>query len=100
MVLKEKTLDLLALLTTHAEGASPAVLVVPRPPTPTPTHVSSGDTAGKKRKRGQGGKGPEGAEEGEITCPSQHAPAKDARTTRTQQKKSIPSGTSKGSEGE
>lgn len=29
MILEEKTLDLLALLTTHAEGNAPTVAVVP-----------------------------------------------------------------------
>ena len=62
MVLEEKTLDLLALLTTHSRGASLAVPMVPRPPTLAPTRASSSDVAVKKRKRGQGGMGPEGVE--------------------------------------
>jgi len=52
MALKEKTPDLLALLTAHAGGASQAVPVVPRPPTSTPTVASSGDAVDKKRKKG------------------------------------------------
>ena len=68
---EEKTLDLLALLITHVGGVSLAVSVVPRPPNLAPTRVSSSDDVDKKRKRGQGGKGPEGTKEGEITCPSQ-----------------------------
>lgn len=80
-VLEEKTLDLLALLTTHM-GA--AILVVPRLPTPAPTHASFGDAANKKRKGSQRGKGSEGAEEGEITCPSQQPPTKEPRATRAQ----------------
>ena len=78
MVLEEKTPDLLALLTTHPGGAFPTILVMPRPPTPTPTIASSGDVADKKRKKGQGGKGYEDVEEGEVTRPSQQPPAKVA----------------------
>ena len=51
MCFKEKTPDLLVLLTAHAGGSSPAVAVVPRPPTPAATHVSSVDVEDKKRKR-------------------------------------------------
>ena len=67
MVLEEKTLDLLALLTTHSRGASLAVPMVPRPPTLTPTRASSSDVVLKREKEAKGGKGPEGAEEGEIS---------------------------------
>ena len=52
MMFEEKTLNLLALLTAHARGASLAILVVPRPPTPALTLVSSGDVIEKKRKMG------------------------------------------------
>ena len=67
MVLKEKTLDLLALLTTYARGTSLVVPMVPQPPTPTPTCASSGDATNKKKKIVQWGKGPEDVEEGEVT---------------------------------
>lgn len=100
MVLEEKTLDLLALLTAHAGGASQAIPVVPRPTTSAPTQASSSDTADKKRKKGQGGKGSKDVEEGEVTCRSKQPPSKEPPKTRAQQKKSVPSGTSKGSEGE
>ena len=82
MVLKDKTSDLLALLIAHAGAASPAVLVVPRPPTPALTRASSSDAVDKKRKKGQGGKGSEGAKEEEITHPLQQPLAKDPQTTR------------------
>ena len=71
MVLKEKTPDLLALLIAHVGATSPTVLVVPRSLTPALTRASSSDAVDKKRKKGQGGKGSEGAKEGEITHPSQ-----------------------------
>ena len=58
MVLEEKTLDLLALLTTHVGGNSPVVPIIPRPPTPAPAQAVK-----KKRKRG---KATEGSKEGEI----------------------------------
>lgn len=48
-MLKEKTPDLLALLTTNSVGASPAVSVVPRPPTTAPIHASFSDAADKKK---------------------------------------------------
>ena len=54
MVLKEKTPNLLALLTAHVRGASQEILVVPRPPTTAHAIASSSDTADKKRKKGQG----------------------------------------------
>ena len=71
MVFEEKTPDLLVLLTTHTGGASPAIPMVPQPPTPTPMRISSNDATEKKRKRGQGDKSPEGTEEGEIIHSSQ-----------------------------
>ena len=99
MVFEERTLDLLALLTAHVGGASLAISVVPRPLTPTLMRASSSDAAEKKRKKGQGGKGPEGTKEGEITHSSQQPPAKEARITRAQQKKGASFGTSKEFEG-
>ena len=77
MVLEEKTLDLLKLLTTHAGDTSPTILVVPQPPTPALTHASSGDAIDKKGKRVQKGKGSKDVEEGEDTfliTPSQEGP--------------------------
>ena len=50
MVLKEKTLDLLALLTAHARGNAHVVLVVPRLPTPTLPHSFATKATEKKRK--------------------------------------------------
>ena len=67
---EEKTPDLLALLIAHAGGASPAVSIVPQPPTLAPTRAFFGDTIDKKRKRGQEGKGSKDVEEGEVTRPS------------------------------
>lgn len=65
MVLEEKTLDLLVLLTAHARRDSPIVPVVHRPPTPIPPFPSHSEAAKKKRKRGrQSGK--ESSEEVEI----------------------------------
>ena len=98
MVLKEKTPDLLELLTAHAGVTSPAVPVVPQPPTPAPTHSSSGDAVNKKRKKVQKGKGFKDAEEGKVTSSSQQPPAKEAQTTKAQQKKSAPFKASKGAE--
>jgi len=54
MVLEEKTPNLLALLTTRARGASPAVPVVLQPPALAPIYASFGDATDKKRKRVQG----------------------------------------------
>lgn len=53
MVLEEKTLDLLALLTTHNRGNALVVLIVRRPPTPAPSHTSTADAFEKKRRRGK-----------------------------------------------
>ena len=74
MGFEEKTPDLLALLTAHVGGMSLAVVVTPCPPTPVAVHTSPVEAIDKKRKRGRGGKGPEGVEEGEIVEP----PAKEA----------------------
>ena len=87
MGFEEKTPNLMALLEPHARNASPTVpvvLVLPRPRTPAPGHTSFGDAVDKKRKRGQGGKGPEDAEEGEVTHSSQQPSNKEARTTKAQ----------------
>ena len=59
------------------------------------THASFVDVANKKRKEAQGGKGTECAEEGEVTHSSHQPPAKEARTSRGQQKKSASTGISK-----
>ena len=53
MVLEEKTLDLLALLTAHTGGNFPVVPIVPRPPTPTPAQVAAVEAAKKKRTMGK-----------------------------------------------
>ena len=95
MKFEEKTPNHLALLTAYTGGVSPAISVVPRPPTLALVCASFDDATEKKRKEGQGGKGPKGAEEGEITHSSQQPPFKEAWTTRAQQKKSASSGTSK-----
>jgi len=58
MVLEEKTLDLLALLTTHVGGNSPVVPKNPRLPT-----LALAQAIKKKRKKG---KATEGSKEGEI----------------------------------
>ena len=52
MGFEEKTPDLLALLTAHAGGSSPIVVMTPRLPTLIATHTSPADVANKKRKRG------------------------------------------------
>lgn len=67
MGFKEKTPNLLALLTAHTGGSSLAVPVVTWPPTPTPTRTSFVEVADKKWKRAQRGKDLKGAEEGEVT---------------------------------
>ena len=67
MGFEEKTPNLLALLTAHAGDFSPAVVVVPRPPTPTATHTSPIDAKDKKRKKAHGDKDAKGTKEGEIT---------------------------------
>jgi len=77
---EEKTPDLFALLTSHVEGMSLAVLVTPYPPTPVAVHTSPAEAIDKKRKRGRGGKGSEGVEEGEIVEP----PTKEACTGKGQ----------------
>ena len=64
MGFEEKTPDLLAQLTAHAGGSSPAVAMTPHPPTPVAIHASHVDAANKKRKWGQGSKGSEDAEKG------------------------------------
>ncbi|KAK9994998.1 hypothetical protein SO802_024701 [Lithocarpus litseifolius] len=79
MVQEVKTPDLLALLTTHVGGNAPTILVVPRPPTPTPIHASSDDAPEKKRKRGNAS---ESAEDREITRPMQQPPTKESRVTK------------------
>ena len=53
MVLEEKTLDLLALLTAHAGGDTLMVPIVPRPPTPAPPHTPTTNAHEKKRKGGK-----------------------------------------------
>ena len=64
------------------------MLVVTRPPTPTPSRTSSVEATKKKRKRAQGGKGTNDAEEGKVSQSSHQPPAKEARTGRRPQKKS------------
>lgn len=95
MGFEEKMLDLLALLTAHARGSSLAVPVVTRPPNLAPTRTSFVETANKKRKRAQGGKGTKGAEEGKVTQSSHQPPAKEAWIGRGQQKKTSSAGTAK-----
>ena len=83
MGFEEKTPDLLALLTAHAEGSSPAVAMTPHPPTLVAMHASHAGATNKKRKWGQGSKGSEDAEEGEVSKP----PTKEARAGKGQPKK-------------
>ena len=83
MGFEEKTPDLLALLTAHAEGSSPAVAMTPHPPTLVAMHASHADATNKKRKWGQGSKGSEDTEEGEVSKP----PTKEARAGKRQPKK-------------
>lgn len=86
MVLKEKTPDLLALLTAHVGGNAPVVLVVSRPSTLAPPHPSASKVAKKKRKRGKPF-GKDGSEEGEIPPTTQQPRSKEPRIMRAQQKK-------------
>ena len=75
----------MALLEAYIGSASPAVpvvLVPPRPPTPAPRRASSSNVTDKKRKRGQGGKSPEDAEEGKVTHSSQQPSTKKAQTAK------------------
>lgn len=95
MRFEEETSDLLALLMAHTRGSSPAMVVVPQPPTLAPACVSSTDAVDKKRKRAQGGKSTKGAEEGEVTQSFHQPPAKEAQTGRGKQKKNTSFGTSK-----
>ena len=67
MGFEEKTLDLFALLMAHIGGSSPAVTVVPQPPTLATIYASFVGVANKQRKRAQGGKGTKGAKEREVT---------------------------------
>jgi len=53
MVLEEKTLNLLALLSAHVGGDALVVPIEPRPPTLAPSHVPTTDAPEKKRKRGK-----------------------------------------------
>lgn len=99
MGFEEKTPDLLALLTVHAGGSSPIVMVVPQPPTPALMRASSVDATNKKRKRAQDGKGTEGPEEGEVTQSSHQPLTKEAQTKKGQQKKNTPSRTSREAKG-
>lgn len=91
MGFKEKTLDLLTLLTAHAGGSSLAIAVPPHPQTPVATRMQPLDAANKKRKRSQGSKGSEEAEKGEVTKPL----AKEAWIRKGQPKKSTHTRTSK-----
>ena len=87
MGFEEKAPNLMALLEAYAGSASlivPMMPVLPRPPTLAPGCASSSDAADKKRKMGQRGKGPEDAEEGEVTHSSQQPSNKEARTTKAQ----------------
>ena len=96
MVLEEKTLDLLALLTAHVGGDFLVMLIVPRPPTLALAHAALANVIKKKRKRG---KTIEGSEEGDIPL-TQQLPTKEASNTKAHQKKCAAPGTSKGTEGE
>ena len=65
MVIEKKLADLLSLLESHVGDATPKVLVVLRPPIPTPPPPPQNDPTDKKRKRDKkAGKG--AAEKGEI----------------------------------
>ena len=83
MVLKEKTSDLLALLTAHIGGNAPIVLVVPQPPTPISPHPFIVEVAEKKRKRGKQTR-KESSEEGEIPLSIQQPTSKKSRIMRAQ----------------
>ena len=87
MGFEEKTPDLLALLTAHAGGSFPTVVVVTQPPTPAPTRTFSMKAANKKWKKAQGDKGTEGAKEGEVTQSSHQPSAKEVWIEIGQQKK-------------
>ena len=97
MVLEKKTPNLLALLTTHAEGNSPMVLVVLRPLTPTLAQVATAEAVEKKRKRG---KATEGSDEGEIHRLCNSPPLKSPKPQGLTKKKGATTGTDKGTEGE
>ena len=95
MVVEETTLDLLALLTTHAGGDFLVVPIVPRLLTFAPAHTTTAKVVEKKRK---GGKTSEGSEKGEIPHPTQQLPAKEPKTTRASQKKGGATEDSEGTE--
>ena len=97
MVLEEKMLDLLALLTAHVGGDASVVPIVPRPPTPAPSHIPTADAPDKKRKRGKQTKD---SEEREIPQPIQQPSTKELRVIRAQQKKGTSTGVGRGIESE
>nr|POF02845.1 hypothetical protein CFP56_10903 [Quercus suber] len=55
MVIEKKLPDLLSLLESHAGGATPEVLMMPRPPTPVPLPPAQTNPADKKRMRDKKG---------------------------------------------
>jgi len=65
MVIQKNMPNLLALLETRAEGASLAVIIDLRPPTPLPAQTSPSKPREKKRKKDKRTK-KKGSEEGEI----------------------------------
>ena len=97
MVLEKKTPNLLALLTTHAEGNSSMVPVVLRPLTPTLAQAATVEAVEKKRKRG---KATEGSDEGEIHRLCNSPPPKSPKPQGLTKKKGATTGTDKGTEGE
>ena len=87
MVLEKKTPNLLALLTTHAEGNSSMVPVVLRPLTPTLAQAATVEAVEKKRKRG---KATEGSDEGEIHRLCNSPPPKSPKPQGLTKKKKVP----------
>lgn len=53
MVLQEKTLDLLALLTAYTRGDAPVVPIIPRPPTSAPLLTSPLLMPPRRKERGE-----------------------------------------------
>ena len=57
MVIEKRIPDLLSLLESHTSDATSEILVVPRPPSPTPSQTDPVDKKRKrdKKKAGKGG---------------------------------------------
>ena len=83
MVIQKNTPNLLALLESHARGATPEVPVDLRPPTPIPSRAFPTELSKKKRKR-ERTLGKEVSKEGEIRTQVAQKTSKGSKSIRTQ----------------